>query len=192
MNKHIVAIAVASALAYAVDVDAQPRSRPQGQMMDAVVTVTKVDPAARTVAVRSPKGETLVQLPPDVNIDEIRPGTRYRVRYAEPVAVAIMPGAQTSASGGATAVVEPRRGGAAAVGVKVDQVSGVVEAIDPATQRIAVRRLDGGTQAFNLAPDTAVAGPIAPGDAVTVVYHQALATQMISTPQPERDPAPAP
>jgi hypothetical protein len=54
-----------------------------------------------------------------------------------------------------------------------------------------VRRLDGGRQAFAVAADTAIAGPIKPGDAVTVAYHQVLA-QMVSTPQPERDPAPAP
>jgi hypothetical protein len=51
----------------------------------------------------------------------------------------------------------------AAQGLKVERVSGVV-----------------------------VAAPIKPGDAVTLSYHQAIATQMVSTPQPERDPAPAP
>ena len=30
------------------------------------------------------------------------------------------------------------------------------------------------------------------GDAVTLTYHQAVATQMLSTPQPITDPAPAP
>jgi hypothetical protein len=191
MKKLIVAAAVASALALTAGVSAQSKSRPQGPMMDAVVTVTKVDPLTRTVAVRSPKGETLVQLPPDAKVDEILPGSRYRVRYSEPVAVAIVPGARSSSAGGATAVVEPRRDRAAGVGVKVEEVAGVVEAIDPVTQRIALRRLDGGTLVLSLAADTAVLGPVMPGDAVTVMYHQGLATQMVSTPQPERDPAPA-
>jgi hypothetical protein len=191
MKKHLVAIALASALAFAAGVEAQPKNRPQGQMMEAVVTVTKVDPATRTASVRTPTGETLVQLPPDMNIDQIQPGARYRVRYAEPVAVAIAPGAPTSPTSGATAVIEPRRDATAGLGVKVEEVSGVVEAIDPAGQRIAVRTLNGGRQAFAVAADTAIGGPIKPGDAVTVAYHQVIATHMVSTPQPERDPAPA-
>jgi hypothetical protein len=191
MKKHLVAIALASALAFTAGVEAQPKNRPQGEMMEAVVTVTKVDPVTRTVSVRTPTGETLVQLPPEMNIDQILPGARYRVRYAEPVAVAITPGAPASSASGATALVEPRGDVTAGLGVKVDEVAGVVEAIDPAGQRITVRRLDGGRQTFALAADTAIAGAIKPGDAVTVAYHQVLATQMVSTPQPERDPAPA-
>jgi hypothetical protein len=158
--------------------------------MDAVVTVTNVDPSTGTVWVRTPKGETPILVPPEVNVKDLLPGTRYRVRYSEPVAVALAPGAQPSVSTGATAVVEPTPRGAQ--GVKVERVSGVVEAIDPASRRIAVRTLDGRSVTFAVAEDAIVAAPIKPGDAVTLSYHQAIASQMVSTPQPERDPAPAP
>jgi hypothetical protein len=114
------------------------------------------------------------------------------VRYSEPVAVGIAPGAQPAASAGATGVLEPVRGAAVARGFKVEEIAGVVEAIDPASRRITVRTPDAGTQSFTVAPEAVVAAPVKPGDAVTLVYHQALAAQLVSTPQPERDPAPAP
>lgn len=158
--------------------------------MEAVVTVTNADPSTNTVWVRTPKGETPVMVPPEVKVQDIVPGTRYRVRYSEPVAVALAPGAQPSASGGATAVVEPAPRGAQ--GLKVERVAGVVEAIDPASRRIAVRTLDGRSVTFAVAEDAVVAGPIKTGDAVTVSYHQAIASRMVSTPQPEKDPAPPP
>jgi hypothetical protein len=178
-------IAAALAAAFALNVGAQPR----GPMMEAVATVTNVDPLTNTVWVRTPKGETPVLVPPEVDVKDIRAGTRYRVRYSEPVAVALAPGAQPSAATGATAVVEPTPGGGAQ-GLKVERISGVVEAIDPASRRIAVRTLDGRSVAFAVAEDAIVAAPIKPGDAVTVSYRQAIATRMVSTPQPEIDPAP--
>jgi hypothetical protein len=185
MKIQVIAAAIAAAIAFIAG--AQSR----GPAMEAVVTVTNVDPLTRTVRVRTPKGETPVSLPPDVNVQDIRPGTRYRVRYSEPVVVALAPGAQPAASGGATAVVEPAPSGGAQ-GVKVERVAGVVEAIDPASRRISVRTLDGRSLTLAVAEDAIVAAPVKPGDAVTLSYHQAIATQMVSTPQPERDPAPAP
>lgn len=186
MRKQIVAIAVASALAMAAG--AQQGTQPR--TMEAVVTVTQVDPTQRLVHVRTPKGETRVTVPAGIDLAEVRPGARYRVRYAEPVAVQIEPGAQPSASAGATAAVKPPSSAAAGEAVKVETVSGVVETIDPASREIRLRTLDGGRQAFRMA-EGAAAGPLKPGDAVTLTYHQAVATQMASTPQPERDPAPA-
>ena len=184
MKSQLIAAALAAAVAF--NAGAQPR----GQTMEATVTVTDVDPVNRTVWVRTPKGETKVQVPPDSNVQDILAGTRYRVRYSEPVAVAIAPGAEPSASGGATAAVEPAPRGAQ--GVKMERISGVVETIDPASRRIAVRTLDGRRLNLAVAADAVLAGPIRPGDAVTVSYHQAIASRMVSTPQPEIDPAAPP
>jgi hypothetical protein len=179
----------AAALAVAIVFNAS--AQPRGKTMEAVATVTNVDPATRTVWVRTPKGETQVMVPPEVNVQDLLPGTRYRVRYSEPVAVALAPGAEPSASGGATAAVEPGPRGTAQ-GVKAEKVAGVVEAIDPASRRIDVRTLDGRKLSMAVAEDALVAGPIKPGDAVTVSYYQAIASRMISTPQPEVDPTEPP
>lgn len=189
MRKQIAAIAVAAALACAAGAGAQPG--PQARTMEAVVTITEIDPVQRIVRVRTPKGETRVTVPPEIDLAQVRPGARYRVRYFEPVAVKIEPGAQPSASAGATATVTPPSSAAAGEAVKVETISGVLEAFDPASRQITVRTLDGRTQAFRVAEGALPGGPLKPGEAVTLTYHQPVATQMVSTPQPERDPAPA-
>lgn len=188
MRKQVVAVAVASALAFAVGASAQQSGK--GQMMEAVVTVTKINPATRTVHVRTPKGETAVSVPADVKLDQLQVGARYRVRYQEAVAVAIEPGAQPSAGAGATAEVAPQSTPAAGQALKTDKVAGVIDAIDPGSKEITVRTLDGGKQTFKVA-ESVEAGSLKPGEAVTVTYEQAVATHMVSTPQPIRDPAPA-
>lgn len=188
MRKQVAAAAIAAALALPVGAQAQSTAPSKGQMMEAVVTVISIDPSARTVRVQTPKGETTVSPSPDIQLDQIQVGARYRVRYSEPVAVEITPGAQPSAAAGATAKVKPGSGAASGQGVKMDEVAGVVDTIDSA--HIVVRTLEGGKQAFKLGA-SASAGSIKPGDAVTVTYQQAIATHMVSTPQPIRDPAPA-
>jgi hypothetical protein len=172
---------------------ASGQERPKGQMMEAIVSVTKVDPATRKAYVRGPKSETVVTLPPSVNPSDILPGTRYKVRYEEPVAVMITPGAPSSAGAGATAeVTTPATASGRGEVVKTAEASGVVESIDPAGPRIVLRTLDGGRQTFAVAPSATVAGPVKTGDAVTVAYHQGATTEITRSPQPERDPAPAP
>ena len=44
--------------------------------MEALVTVTNVDSLTRTVWVRTPKGETPVLVPPEVNVQDLLAGTR--------------------------------------------------------------------------------------------------------------------
>jgi hypothetical protein len=85
MKPQVIAAAIAAAIAFSAG--AQQR----GPAMDAVVTVTNVDPSTGTVWVRTPKGETPILVPPEVNVKDLLPGTRYRVRYSEPVAVAPSP-----------------------------------------------------------------------------------------------------
>jgi hypothetical protein len=195
MRKQVIAVAVAFAFTFAAGAGAQQSAQQapgsKGQMVEAVVIVTNVDVARRTVQVRTPKGQTVVSVPPDTDLEQIQVGTRYRVRYSEPLAMAIEPGAQAPAAGGATASVEPRSGAAGAgEGVKTDQVAGVVEQIDTAGRQIVLRSADGGKQAYRIGEGVAQ-GSLKTGDAVTLTYQQAVATQMVSTPQPIRDPAPA-
>ncbi len=185
MKKQVIAVAVASALVFAVGAGAQQDTKKQE--MEAVVTVTKIDPATHTVYVRTPKGQTAVSLPADMSLDQIREGSRYRVRYSEPVATAIEPGAQSSAAG-ATAQVKP--GEKAGEGVKMAQVAGVLDAMDAANRQITVRTLEGDRQTFRLGEGVA-AESLKTGDAVTVTYEQAVASRMVSTPQPVSDPTPA-
>jgi hypothetical protein len=153
--------------------------------MEAVAIVTAIDPARRSVRVETPKGQTVVAVPPGTDLGGIQVGSRYRVRYSEPVAVAIERG--SSAAGGATAAVEPT-GPRTGEGVKMDTVRGTVQELD--RQHIVLRTPDGGRQSFRLGEGVLQEG-LKPGDSVTLNYQQAVATQMASTPQPVADPAPA-
>jgi hypothetical protein len=74
---------------------------------------------------------------------------------------------------------------------KVVQVSAVVEAVDPASRQITLRGPLGNSRTLQVAEDVKL-DAIKPGETVTVAHTQALATHMISSPQPISDPAPAP
>ena len=70
----------------------------------------------------------------------------------------------------------------------------LVEAAVERAQRLATITLRGplgASRTLRVADDVKLDG-IKPGDSVTVAHTQALATHMISTPQPVSDPAPAP
>jgi hypothetical protein len=183
-SKSLMAAAVAAALVLAGSGMLQAQGS-QGRPMEAVVKVTKIDPNGRTVVVETPKGHTTVSIPDSINLDQIQEGARYKVRYSEPVAVAIAPGGQDSAAAGATAELK-----SAGEGVKMEKITGTVEQFDASGKQIVVRMPDGTKQAYRIG-DGVDAGSLKNGDPVALTYQQAVATQIASSPQPISDPAPA-
>ena len=194
MRTQLTAAALAVALAFAAGVGAQQASKTyQAQPMEAVVVVTNVDKAARTVTVQGPKGnETVVAVPPEAqNLDKVQVGSRFKVRYMEELAVAISKnGGEPSAGAGSTVKLAPKGGTPGGVGVKTVTASVVAEAVDPASRQITVRGPQGNSRTIKVAEDVKL-DAIKPGDKVTLTHTQALATQLVSTPQPISDPAPA-
>ena len=82
-------------------VQAQPKDAAVAvQETEAVVTVTKVDKEKRTVTFRGPKGgvATLNVPPESQNLDQVKAGQQYKVKYVESVAVAIDKGPAPYAS----------------------------------------------------------------------------------------------
>jgi Cu/Ag efflux protein CusF len=181
MRKHALAIAFASALALAGSAFAQQR-------MEAVVTVTKVDPASRMVWVEGKSEKRALHLSPDIDMSSIRTGSRYEVRWTEGTATAIEPGAQAAAAG-ATRQVEIDKTGVGLSSAS-SKLSGVIDSIDAGGKKITLRTPDGETETFALGPNVAPAS-FKTGDPVTLTYERALASQLRSTPQPVSDPAPA-
>jgi hypothetical protein len=93
--------AVAFALGFAPLCHAQSKGGAVAvEQTDAVVTVTKVDTKARTVSFRGPKGgvATLMVPPEAQNLDQVKPGQQFRMKYVESVAVEIQKGGKASAS----------------------------------------------------------------------------------------------
>ena len=63
---------------------AQPSVAVITEPIEAVVTVTKVDPKGRTVTIRGPAGNLqTLSVPKDAqNLDQVKPGCRFRMIYA--------------------------------------------------------------------------------------------------------------
>jgi len=180
MKKQVIAFAIASALAVAGSVSAQQR-------MEAVVTVTKIDPASRMVWVEAKTAKRVLHLSPDIDIADLQVGSRYQFQWNESVATAIEPGAQDTAAG-ATREVEVARTGPG-MAKSMARVSGVIDSLDTAGKKITLRTADGQKETFALGPNAAPASFKA-GDTVTVTYERSLAVRVRSTPQPITDPAP--
>src|SRR5262245_31557717 len=100
--------------------------------IEAVVTVTKVDPKARTVTFRGPKGGiATLSVPPEAqNLDQVKPGQQYRLKYVEGVAVAISKGGKPNATAGEQVKLAPKGSKPGGAVVRAVQVSAVVDRLD--------------------------------------------------------------
>ena len=78
---------------------------------EAVVTVTKVDKEARTVTFRGPQAATSARskCPKESqNLDQVKPGQQYKMKYVEAVAVEIRKGGKPSATEAREVKVAPK------------------------------------------------------------------------------------
>jgi hypothetical protein len=157
--------------------------------VEAVVTVTKVDPKARTVTFRGPKGgvATLAVPPEAQNLDQVKPGQQYKMRYVEAVAVAISKGGQPSAAAGEQVKLAPKGAKPGGMIVRAAQISGVIDAIDYTNRYVAVRGPKGNTLALKAAEDVALE-QLSAGDRISIVYTEALAVEMMAQ-APKKAPA---
>jgi Cu/Ag efflux protein CusF len=176
MKKLVIALAIASALAIAGGASAQQR-------MEAVVTISKIDLASRTVWVQAKTTKRVLHLPPDIDISNLQVGSRYQFQWNEGVATAIESGAQRA---GAPREADIARTGPGTVS-SMAKVSGVIDSLDG--KKISLRTADGETETFALGPNVA-SSSFKKGDTVTVTYQRSVAVRVRSTPQPVNDPAP--
>jgi len=162
---------------------AQPRGAVLAvDSIEAVVTVTNVDQAARTVTMRGPRGNLVVlQVPADAqNLGQVTPGARIRVRYSEAVALTISKGGKPSAGAAESVILSPKGGTPGGVAVRTLQASGVVDAIDYDSRYITMRGPKGGLpQSFRVPEEVKNLEQINGGDRITVSYVQAFALRML-------------
>jgi len=155
---------------------------------EAVVTVVAVDQAKRTVTIRGPMGNvTTLDVPPESqNLDKVKPGDRFKMRYIEAVAVGISQGGQPDQSETRDVKMSPKGGTPGGMVVRTQKRSVMIDAVDYKTRYIAVRGTSGQTLAMKVADDVQIEGLTA-GDRVTIVYTQAVVAEMIE--QPKKKPA---
>ena len=150
---------------------------------EAVVTVLSVDVAKRTVTIRGPKGnvETLDVPQESQNLDKVKQGDRFKLRYIEAVAVGIAKGGAPEQSESRDVKVSPKGGTPGGMIVRTQKRSVMIDAVDYKNRYIAVRGTSGQTQALKVAEDVPIE-QISAGDRVSIVYTQAVVAEMIQQP----------
>ncbi|HEU5284191.1 MAG TPA: hypothetical protein VFU53_10285 [Burkholderiales bacterium] len=181
-NLHLVFIVVCLTLGGVASAQQDKPGAVAVQSQEAVVTVRDVDRERRIVTVERPDGKLVtVNVPPQAqNLDQVHPGSKFRVSYLESVAVFISPtGGEAGAA--AASVVELAEKGATPGGtiVNVRQVQARVDEIDHATRRVLLTGPEGNQ--VELTVDEAVQrlDEVKAGDIVVVRYTEALAMRMI-------------
>jgi hypothetical protein len=174
---------LAAAFLFASSAWAQPRGVVAGESVEALVTVVAIDKKARTVVIRGPRGGTEeLQVPPEAqNFDTIKQGDVFRIKYAEAVALTVVPQGGEPSKGEASSTKMAKKGeNPGGVGMRTRFVSGRVEAIDYKGRYVTIR---GPKQTVSLkASDDVKLENLHPGDRITVSYTQALAIEMVPAP----------
>jgi hypothetical protein len=165
---------------------AQPRGAMVSNEVEALVTVVSVDKAKRTVVFRGPRGnEVELQVPPESqNLDQVKKGSVFRVKYAEALAIAVTRGGGVGPAKGEEQNMQLAKKGANPGGTAIvtRHVAGVVEAIDFKGRYIAVR---GPNRTVSLqAGDDVKLDELKIGDRISIAYTQGLALEMVPQPKP--------
>ena len=183
-------LALAGLLAFSVPAAAQsPKDSAMAvEQTEAVVTVVSVDAKKRTVTIRGPKGNVAtLNVPPEAqNLDKVKAGERFRMKYIEAVAVGIRKGGEPAAEDKRDVKVAPKGGTPGGMVVRTQTRSVVVDAIDYSNRYIAVRGTTGQTLALKVAEGVPLE-QLSAGDRITVIHTQALAVEL--EPQPAKPAA---
>ena len=185
--KTILLAAAAAALVGAAPARAQPNAAVAGAEVEALVTVVSIDKQKRTVVFRGPRGnEVELQVPPEAqNLDRVKKGSVFRVKYAEAVAVAITRGGAPSKGDEQNIQVAKKGANPGGSATRTRHISGIVEAIDLKTRYISLR----GTQrsvSLQVGNDVKLE-ELKVGDRIAIAYTQGLALEMV----PQEKPKPA-
>ena len=150
------------------------------QETEAVVTVTKVDKKARTVTFRGPKGNigTLAVPKEAQNLDQVKPGQQYKMKYVESVAVEIRKGGAPAAATEQEVKLAPKGAKPGGMIVRTQQLAGVLDDVDYAGRYVSVRGPKGNVVPLKVADDVPLE-QLTAGDRIGVVYTEALAVEMV-------------
>jgi hypothetical protein len=156
--------------------------------VETVVTVRAVDHEKRTVTVEGPSGRTLTVKVPDEaqNLDQVHPGSKFRVRYLESVAIGVAPSdAEVSSEEPSATVAEavelaPKGATPGGLVARVLQITGKVESVDQATRTVVVRGPKGEQREFRVGEEVERLSEVKPGDTIVVRFTEGLAMEMIA------------
>ena len=161
------------------------------QEAEAVVTVTKVNKDARTVTFRGPRGNlgTLDVPQESQNLDQVKVGQQYKMKYVEAVAVDIRTGGVPSAAAAPEVKLAPKGAKPGGLVVRTVQLAGVIDAVDYNERYIAIRGPKGNVMPLKVGSDINKQ-ELAAGDRISVTHTAALAIEMVAQ-APAKKKAPA-
>jgi len=153
------------------------------EVAETVVTVVAVDQEARTVTVQGQNGgdPVTIKVPAQAqNLDQVVPGSRFRLRYLESVAVFISPtGGTPSSNVGASMELAPKGATPGGTISEVVQVQARVDAIDYDERTVVLSGPEGNSVKLKVDESVKRLNEVQVGDIVVVGYTQALAAEMI-------------
>ncbi|NIO43212.1 MAG: hypothetical protein GTO41_25510 [Burkholderiales bacterium] len=151
--------------------------------IETVVTVRGVHHVNRTVTVEDPDGERVtVKVPEESqNLYQIRPGNKFRMRFAQAVAVGLLaPGEEPSVGFGEVVRLAPKGAIPGGVMVRVAKMSGRIVAIDYKARTVIVRGPVGNLREFVVSEMVQRFYQLRVGDVVGLKVTEALAMEMIA------------
>ena len=182
--KTFLATAAVVALLGTAQVQAQPKAAVAGGEIEALITVVAIDKNKRVVTFRGPRGNLVdMQVPPEAqNLDQVKKGSVFKIKYAEALAVAITRGG-APAKGTEQSIRGAKKGdNPAGTAVRTSFVSGRIEAIDLKGRYLAVRGPER-TLALQAGDDVKLE-ELRIGDLITIAFTQALALEMVPQAKP--------
>ena len=192
MKRIFVAATSAALLAAPLAAPAQERAAVVVGQTEAVVKVVKIDRKARTVTFQGPRGNTqTLQVPKEAqNLDQVKVGSTFKMKYVEAVAVALQKGGKASATADRHVRLAPKGGNPGGIVVDTATVSAKVQAIDYANREVALKGPKGNVVALHVADEVHGFSDVKVGDTVSVAYTRGLALEMLPEPGPKAKPTP--
>jgi hypothetical protein len=192
MKNVFVAAAALSVAAIASTVAAQDKGAVVVGQSEAVVTVIKLDRKARRVTFQGPRGNQVTMIVPEEaqNLDQVRVGSRFNVKYVEAVAVGLQRGGKPSVGVDQHVKLAPKGGNPGGIVVNTATIRASVVAIDYANREVAVKGPQGNIRSFRVADEVQGFKDVKVGDSISVTYAEALALDMIPEPGPKAKPSP--
>jgi hypothetical protein len=159
--------------------------------VEAVVELVSVDRQSRTATVRGPAGNTLTfVVPPEAqNLDRVKPGDLFKMRYVEAMALALNKGGTASASAGQTVALAPKGGTPGGAIVNTKEIQAVIKNLDRKNRTISVQGPLKNEMTLKVADEVRSFDEMAIGDTISLTYSEAVVMQMISQPSAEASPA---
>jgi hypothetical protein len=162
------------------------------EQVEAVVTVLVVDQEKRQVVVRGPRGGVAtLDVPKQAqNLDQVKQGAKFKVKYVEAVAVGVRKGGAAGAFQAEDVKLAPKGSNPGGIVVRTAQIAGVVDAIDYTNRYVAIRGPKGNILSLKAADDVKLQ-ELSAGDRIAITYTQALAMEMIPQPSAKQPAAKA-